>query len=79
VQYLLFGDTQWGCFLIWLLLRSTTQVELIRQCLQTAGLDGRGVEVSSVDGFQGREMDVVIISCVRSNQGGDIGFVNDRR
>jgi superfamily I DNA and/or RNA helicase len=54
-------------------------VELIKQCLQTARLDGKGVEVSSVDGFQGREMDVVIISCVRSNQRRSIGFLSDHR
>lgn len=37
------------------------------------------VEVATVDGFQGREIDFLIISCVRSNQGQGIGFLRDRR
>lgn len=38
-----------------------------------------GVEVKSVDGFQGREKEVMIISFVRSNENGDIGFLSDYR
>ena len=38
------------------------------------------VEVSSVDAFQGREKEYVIISCVRSNKKGRVGFLDcDRR
>ncbi len=47
-----------------------------------AGADEGGgchVEVRSVDGFQGREMDVILISCVRNNSKGAIGFLCDAR
>lgn len=35
------------------------------------------VEINTVDGFQGREVDIVIFSCVRTND--RIGFVSDDR
>jgi hypothetical protein len=50
------------------------QVRLLRERL--AGLD---VEVDSVDGFQGREKEAVVISFVRSNPEGEIGFLADTR
>ena len=38
-----------------------------------------GLEVDSVDGFQGREKEAVVISLVRSNPKGEIGFLADVR
>lgn len=37
------------------------------------------LEIDTVDGFQGREKEAVLISCVRSNPDGEIGFLADIR
>jgi superfamily I DNA and/or RNA helicase len=42
-------------------------------------LDIEELEIDTVDGFQGREKEAVIISLVRSNDRGDIGFLADIR
>jgi len=49
------------------------------QDLQDRKAIAREVEIESVDGFQGREKDYIIISCVRSNQELGLGFLNDER
>ena len=38
-----------------------------------------GIEVDTVDGFQGREKEVIVCSLVRSNQNQEIGFLGDTR
>lgn len=50
------------------------QVRLLRDVIDTERL-----EIDTVDGFQGREKEAVIISLVRSNSNGDIGFLADVR
>jgi hypothetical protein len=50
------------------------QVRLLRERLDVPGL-----EIDSVDGFQGREKEAVVISLVRSNPRGEIGFLGDLR
>jgi hypothetical protein len=50
------------------------QVRLVREKLRVAGL-----EIDSIDGFQGREKEAVVLSLVRSNNEGEIGFLADIR
>lgn len=51
------------------------QVKRLRRLLG----DGSPVSVNTVDGFQGQEKEVILISLVRSNQDGKIGFLSDFR
>jgi superfamily I DNA and/or RNA helicase len=39
----------------------------------------RFISVNTVDGFQGQERDIIVISMVRSNDDGQIGFLRDLR
>lgn len=51
------------------------QVRLLRERLA----DVPGLEIDSVDGFQGREKEAIVVSLVRSNTEGEIGFLQDTR
>ncbi len=58
------------------------QVQLLRQLLrknESLKPFRRAITVNTVDGFQGQERDVIIISLVRSNDEGQIGFLRDLR
>ncbi|QDV66408.1 ATP-dependent RecD-like DNA helicase [Rosistilla carotiformis] len=50
------------------------QVRLLRQRCQHPR-----IEIDTVDGFQGREKEAILISLVRSNAIGEIGFLADKR
>jgi predicted DNA helicase len=52
----------------------SAQVKLLRDALAVPGL-----EIDSVDGFQGREKEAVVFSMVRSNPEGEVGFLADVR
>lgn len=52
----------------------SAQVRFIRDMLQAWE-----IEIDSVDGFQGREKEAVIVSLVRSNPDHEIGFLEDVR
>ncbi|XP_072291054.1 DNA-binding protein SMUBP-2 [Eucyclogobius newberryi] len=52
------------------------QVDLLRQKLSTQHPQ---LEIKSVDGFQGREKEAVVLSLVRSNRKGEVGFLAENR
>lgn len=54
------------------------QVQLLRDRLDEFP-EADGIEVATIDSFQGREADAVIISMVRSNTLGAVGFLGDSR
>ncbi len=37
------------------------------------------LEINTVDAYQGREKDIIVINCVRSNETGSLGFLADER
>lgn len=54
----------------------SAQVSLLRESIDPTDGD---VEINSIDAFQGREKDAVIISMVRSNSDGIVGFLGEMR
>lgn len=50
------------------------QARLLRDLIAS-----QGIEVDTVDGFQGREKEAIVISLVRSNSKGEVGFLADTR
>uniref|UniRef100_A0A914XNP2 DNA-binding protein SMUBP-2 n=1 Tax=Plectus sambesii TaxID=2011161 RepID=A0A914XNP2_9BILA len=52
------------------------QVQFLRSCI---GRDFPKVAIRSVDGFQGQEREALVLSLVRSNDQGVVGFLSDKR
>lgn len=50
------------------------QARLLRTLIGNAA-----IEIDTVDGFQGREKEAIVISLVRSNTTGEVGFLSDTR
>ena len=58
------------------------QVQYLRQLLRRSNFFKpfrQLITINTVDGFQGQERDVILISLVRANEDGQIGFLNDLR
>lgn len=55
------------------------QVKHITKRLENEPNLKKGTDVHTIDGFQGREADIIIFTTVRSNASAEIGFLEDER
>ncbi|GMH56299.1 hypothetical protein TrRE_jg5806 [Triparma retinervis] len=56
-----------------------SQVGAIKRRLEAAGDRIVHADTNTVDGFQGRECEIIILSLVRAGKGEGVGFLEDRR
>jgi ATP-dependent RNA/DNA helicase IGHMBP2 len=55
------------------------QLHKLAEASETLGPFDRLITINTVDAFQGQERDVIVISFVRSNDAGEVGFLSDIR
>ena len=55
------------------------QEKLVNSKIGVMNKDRVSITVSTVDSYQGQERDVILVSTVRNNPKGMIGFLTDRR
>jgi len=55
------------------------QAEILKRTIGSLSSKTATFEVSSIDGFQGHEADIVVFVTVRCNESGEIGFLTDLR
>lgn len=56
------------------------QVNMLKELFADTSIAGRGnIAVNTIDSFQGQECDIIYISLTRSNDRGEIGFLQDIR
>ncbi len=56
----------------------SAQISELKASLQSRKYSS-SIEIQTVDGFQGREKDLIVFSAVRSNANQIFGFLNDKR
>jgi superfamily I DNA and/or RNA helicase len=65
-----------------ILINAATQIKKIKDLVSTSKLENfynDQIEINTVDSFQGREKDIILLSMTRSNEDGEIGFLKDYR
>ena len=51
----------------------------VQRALASRGIEDKQIMVNTVDSFQGQEKEVIVFSAVRSNNEGEVGFLDDPR